>query len=44
MFGFQVDEAFDDFLNSPMPTGRLFTAPWQRVGHPEMILAEATAK
>ena len=26
MFGFRVDDAFDDFLKSPMPTGRLFTA------------------
>jgi hypothetical protein len=44
MFGFRVDDAFDDFLRSPMPTGRLFAAPWQRVGHPDMILAEAMAK
>ena len=44
MFGFHVDEAFDDFLNSPSPTGRLFTAPWERVGHPDLILADPTAK
>ncbi len=44
MFGFRVDDAFNDFLKSPMPTGRLFTAPWERVGHPDMILAESTTK
>ena len=27
MFGFRVDDAFGDFLRSPMPTGRLFAAP-----------------
>jgi hypothetical protein len=42
-FGFRVDDTFDDFLKSPSPTGQLITAPWERVGHPDMILAEATA-
>jgi hypothetical protein len=40
MFGFYVDDAFDDFFKSPIPTGRLFTSPWARVGHPDLILAE----
>jgi hypothetical protein len=44
MFGFRADEAFDDFLKSPMPTGRLFTAPWERVGHPDLILADLSPK
>ena len=44
MFGFRADDAFDDFLKSPMPTGRLLTAPWERVGHPDMILAEAAER
>jgi hypothetical protein len=44
MFGFRVDDAFDDFLKSPMPTGRLFSAPWERVGHPDLILADGSAK
>ena len=44
MFGFRADEAFDDFLKSPMPTGRLFTAPWERVGHPDLILADLSSK
>jgi hypothetical protein len=44
MFGFRADEAFDDFLKSPMPTGRLFTTPWERVGHPDLILADLSSK
>ena len=44
MFGFRVDDTFDDFLKSPIPTGRLFTAPWERVGHPDLILADGSAK
>jgi hypothetical protein len=44
MFGFRVEDAFDDFLKSPMPTGRLFKAPWARVGHPELILADLSPK
>ena len=40
MFGFRVDLKFDDFLKSPVPTGRLFTTPWARVGHPDLILSE----
>ena len=44
MFGFRVDDAFDDFLKSPIPTGKLFTASWERVGHPDMILAEPGTK
>jgi hypothetical protein len=44
MFAFRADDTFGDFLKSPIPTGRLITAPWQLVGHPDMILAAATAK
>lgn len=44
MFGFRVDETFDDFLKSPSPTGRLFAAPWERVGYPDMILGEPGTK
>jgi hypothetical protein len=44
MFGFHVDEAFDDFLKTPMPTGRLFATPWVRLGHPDLILAELPPK
>jgi len=44
MFGFRVDDAFDDFLKAPMPTGRSFAAPWARVGHPDLILADTAAK
>ncbi len=44
MFAFRVDDAFDDFLKSPIPTGRLFTAPWERVGHPDLILADLPPK
>ncbi|MGD1037989.1 MAG: replication-relaxation family protein [Roseiarcus sp.] len=44
MFGFRVEDSFDDFLQSPTPTGRLFTAPWERVGHPDLILADMSPK
>ena len=44
MFGFRVDEAFGDFLKAPSPTGRLISAPWERVGHPDLILADPASK
>jgi hypothetical protein len=44
MFGFRADDSFGDFMKSPSPTGRLFTEPWERVGHPPIILAEPTTK
>lgn len=40
MFGFRAEESFGDFLKAPSPTGRLFDAPWARVGHPDFNLAE----
>lgn len=44
MFGFRVDDGFGDFLKAPAPSGRLFVAPWERVGHPDMVLAELPTK
>ena len=44
MFGFRVDDTFDDFLKSPIPNGDLISAPWERVGHPDLILADASTK
>jgi hypothetical protein len=44
MFAFRAEETFDDFLKTPAPTGRLFFAPWARVGHPNLVLAELPAK
>jgi len=44
MFGFRVDATFADFLKAPIPTGRLFNAPWARVGHPDLILAAPESK
>jgi hypothetical protein len=44
MFAFRAEDAFDDFLKAPIPTGRLFSAPWARVGHPDLILAEIPPK
>jgi hypothetical protein len=44
MFGFRCEDAFDDFLKAPIPTGRLYDAPWRRVGHPDLILAELGQK
>ena len=40
MFGFRTESGFGDFLRTPAPTGRLFSAPWARVGHDDLILAE----
>jgi hypothetical protein len=39
MFGFRAELGFADFLRTPSPSGRLFTAPWKRVGHDDLILA-----
>jgi hypothetical protein len=39
MFGFRAERGFGDFLRTPAPSGRLFTAPWKRVGHDDLILA-----
>jgi len=39
MFGFRAEPAFADFLRTPAPTGELFSAPWARVGHDDLILA-----
>jgi hypothetical protein len=44
MFGFLADPAFESFLKSQPPSGRLLTAPWARVGHPDMILADLDPK
>jgi protein involved in plasmid replication-relaxation len=44
MFGFRADAVFRGFLKSPPPTGALFTSPWARVGHPDLILAEVSRK
>jgi hypothetical protein len=44
MFAFRAEAAFDDFLKSPPPTGRLFTSPWARVGHADLILADLKPK
>ncbi|WP_227967427.1 replication-relaxation family protein [Methylocystis sp. WRRC1] len=39
MFGFRAEPGFGDFMKTPAPTGRLFAAPWKRVGHDDLILA-----
>jgi hypothetical protein len=44
MFGFLADPAFGSFLKSPPPTGRLLTLSWARVGNPDLILADTSAK
>ena len=44
MFSFRADAAVGGFLKSPPPTGRLFTSPWARVGHPDLILADIQPK
>lgn len=38
-FGFRAEPGFGDFLRTPSPTGRLFSAPWARVGHDDLFLA-----
>jgi len=40
MFGFRAETSFGDFLRTPTPTGDLFFAPWARVGHDDLILAQ----
>jgi hypothetical protein len=37
-FGFRADPAFAEFMQSAPPSGRLTTAPWARVGYPDLIL------
>ena len=39
MFGFRAEESFNNFLRTPAPSGRLFAAPWARVGHDDLILS-----
>ena len=39
MFGFRAEDTFDDFLHTPAPSGRLFSEPWARVGHDDLILS-----
>lgn len=41
MFAFRAETGFGDFLRTPAPTGRLFAGRWQRVGHEDLILADA---
>jgi len=40
MFGFRAELGFGDFLRAPSPSGHLFTSPWKRVGHDDLILAK----
>jgi hypothetical protein len=40
MFGFRAETSFGDFLRTPAPSGELFSAPWARVGHDDLVLAQ----
>jgi hypothetical protein len=40
LFCFRAESGFGDFLKTPAPTGRLFSAPWRRVGYPDLVIAE----
>jgi len=40
LFCFRAESGFGDFLKTPAPTGRLFNAPWRRVGYPDLVIAE----
>ncbi len=40
MFAFRAETAFGDFTRTPSPSGRMFVAPWKRVGHDDLMLAE----
>jgi hypothetical protein len=44
MFGFLARAAFEGFLKSPPPNGRLLIGPWARVGHPDVVVAETSEK
>ena len=43
MFGFRAEPGMHDFLRAAPPSGHLFTAPWQRVGHGDLVLADLAA-
>jgi hypothetical protein len=40
MFAFRAETGFGGFTRTPPPSGRLFSSPWQRVGHDDLILAK----
>jgi hypothetical protein len=40
MFGFRAELGFGGFLRTPAPSGNLFTSPWKRVGHEDLILVK----
>lgn len=39
MFGFRTETGFGAFSRAAPPSGRLFAEPWNRVGHPDLVLA-----
>lgn len=43
MFGFRAEPGMQEFLRAAAPSGRLFTAPWRRVGHADLVLADLAA-
>ena len=43
MFGFRAELRFADFLTAEMPTGKLFTAEWERVGFEPLTIEKGRA-